>query len=153
MSASPSGRWDLAQLNIARLSAPLDSPQLAGFVAGLEPINAVADAAPGFVWRLQDDSGDATAIRPWGEDVIVNLSVWESVEALRGFVFGLSHAASLKRRREWFGAYGSASLVLWWVPRGHEPTLEEARVRLDLITASGAGPGAFTLRSPYAAPS
>ncbi len=153
MNPSPTGRWDLAQLNIARLSAPLDSPELADFVAGLEPINAVADAAPGFVWRLQDESGDATALRPWGEDVIVNLSVWESVEALRGFVFGLAHAAALKRRREWFGAYGSASLVLWWVPRGHQPTLEEARLRLDLITASGAGPGAFTLRSPYAAPS
>jgi hypothetical protein len=153
VSESRSRRWDLAQLNIARLSAPLDSPELADFVAGLEPVNAAADAAPGFVWRLQDESGDATALRPWGDDVIVNLSVWESVDALRGFVFGLAHAAVLKRRREWFEAYGATSLVLWWVPSGREPTLEEAHVRLDLITRSGPGPGAFTLRTPFASPS
>jgi Domain of unknown function (DUF3291) len=153
VSESPSGRWVLAQLNVARLTAPLDSPELADFVAALEPLNAVADAAPGFVWRLKDDSGDATALRPWGEDTIVNMSVWESVEALRAYVFGLEHAAVLKRRRSWFEQYGSASLVLWWVPRGHEPTLDEAKVRLDMVTADGAGPGAFTLRSPYAPPS
>lgn len=153
MSETTSTRWVLAQLNVARLSAPLDSPQLADFVAGLDPVNAVADAAPGFVWRLQDDSGDATSIRPWGEDTIVNLSVWESLDALRDFVYGSDHAAVLRRRREWFEAYGSASLVLWWVPRGHEPSLEEARVRLDMVAADGAGPAAFTLRSPYPPPS
>ena len=143
----------LAQLNVARLLAPLDSPELAGFVEALEPVNAVADGAPGFVWRLQDDAGDATSLRPWGDDVIVNMSVWESVEALRAYVYGLEHAAVLRQRRSWFEAYGSASLVLWWIPQGHEPTLEEAKVRLDMVEADGPSPVAFTLRSPYAAPS
>ena len=153
MTSSPSGHWVLAQLNVARLVAPLDSPELAPFVAGLAPVNAIADGAEGFLWRLQDESGDATALRPWGDDVIVNLSVWESVGALRDFTFGLWHGGYLKRRREWFQPYGSATLVLWWVARGHQPTLEEAKARLDLLTSSGPGPAAFTLRSPQAPPS
>ncbi|HYN74815.1 MAG TPA: DUF3291 domain-containing protein, partial [Candidatus Limnocylindria bacterium] len=141
-----------AQLNLARLSAPLDSPQLADFVASLEPVNALADAAPGFVWRLKDDSGNATALRPWGEDTIVNLSVWDSVESLRAFVFGADHSAVLRRRRQWFGPYGTPSLVLWWVPSGHRPTMEEARERLDLLTATGPGADAFTLREAHGPP-
>jgi Domain of unknown function (DUF3291) len=153
VSESPSGRWVLAQLNVARLVAPLESPELADFVAALEPVNAVADAAPGFIWRLQDEDGDATSLRPWGDDMIVNMSVWESVEALRSYVYAPDHAAVLRQRRSWFEPYGSASLVLWWIPRGHEPTLEEAKVRLDMVAADGAGPGAFTLRSPYSPPS
>jgi hypothetical protein len=150
----------LAQLNIARLLAPLDSPQLADFVAQLDEVNAIADAAPGFVWRLQDASGNATAIDatsmqvgadPPGDGVIVNLSVWESVEALRSYVFGAGHVEVLRRRREWFAPMASAYVVLWWVPSGHRPTLEEAHARLELLDASGPTQDAFTLRTPFPA--
>ena len=144
--------WHLAQLNVARLLAPMDSPQLAEFVAALDAVNAVADAAPGFVWRLQEESGNATGLRPWGDDVIVNLSVWESAEALQAYVFRTSHADVLRRRREWFEPYGSAHLVLWWVPRGHVPELDEARERLELVNQVGPSPEAFTLRQPYDPP-
>ncbi len=144
--------WQLAQLNVARLAAPLDSPRLAGFIAGLEPVNAAADAAPGFVWRLQDESGDATAIRPFGEDIIVNLSVWESVEALAGFMYDDTHAGFLRRRREWFVPFGGPAVVAWWVRAGHRPTLLEAKGRLDSLTEQGPSERAFVLRSPYPPP-
>lgn len=145
--------WHLAQLNVARLAAPLDSPQLADFMAGLEPVNAKADSAPGFVWRLQDESGDATGYRPWGDDVIVNLSVWESVEALTTFMYDSAHAGVLRRRREWFLPFGGPAVVAWWVPVGHLPRLEESRQRLDSLTEHGPTPRAFVLRSPYPPPS
>src|SRR3954451_152203 len=116
--------FHLAQLNIALPVEPLDAPALAEFVAALEPVNAAADAAPGFVWRLQTEDGDATGVRAFGDDrLIVNLSVWESLEALRAFVYGdVTHLAVLRRRREWFDRLESF-LVLWWVPAGHRPTV------------------------------
>src|SRR5258706_590158 len=123
----------LAQLNVARAVAPLDSPQLADFVAQLPTINALAEASPGFVWRLVGEDGqDATSLRPLGEDTIVNLSVWESVEALSAYVYRSRHLDVLRRRREWFvPAGGQAYLVLWWVPAGHRPDLTEAIARLE----------------------
>src|SRR6185437_50621 len=102
-SAQEKRGYELAEVNIARLLAPLDSAQLADFVAGLEPINALGDAAPGFVWRLQDEAGDATSIRPFDDDwIIVNLTVWTSAETLRAFFYNDDHRAYLRRRREWF---------------------------------------------------
>lgn len=142
----------LAQLNIARLLEPLESPRLADFVAALDEVNAVADSAPGFVWRLQSESGNATDIRPWGDDVIVNMSVWESVEALRAYVYDPAHAAVLRRRRDWFSALGAPHLVLWWLPVGHLPDLDEAHARLELLERVGPSVEAFTLRSPFAVP-
>ena len=143
----------LAQLNIARLIEPLDSPRLAGFVALLPVVNAVADAASGFVWRLVDaDGADATQLRPFGPDWIVNLTVWESVEALREFVYRGSHLEPLRRRREWFHVADEAYAVLWWVPAGHIPTMDEAAERLAKLRGNGPGPDAFTLREPYPAP-
>ncbi|MFI5101044.1 MAG: DUF3291 domain-containing protein [Actinomycetes bacterium] len=139
----------LAQLNVARLLEPLDSPRLADFVAALDEVNAVADAAPGFVWRLQTESGNATDVRPWGDDVIVNMSVWESVESLRAYVYGPEHAAVLRRRREWFSVLGTPHVVLWWVPAGHVPDLVEAGARLAGLERDGPGPEAFTLRVPF----
>src|SRR5690242_16279329 len=128
----------LAQLNIGVLTAPLDSPQLADFTNNLAAVNALADASPGFVWRLADDSGTgATSLRPFGPDVLVNMSVWESVEALRGFVFRTpEHLGQLRRRREFFQPYPDGPYqVLWWVPAGHVPTLEEAGERLAELAA------------------
>ena len=152
MRGSPP-RHHLAQVNIARLLAPIDSPQLAGFVAGLEPVNAMADAAPGFVWRLQDGSGDATAIRPYDDErVMVNLSVWESVEALRTFVRSEEHVAYLRRRREWFARMDEAIVALWWVRAGEIPTVAEAKDRLALLERMGPTPAAFTIRNAFPAP-
>ncbi len=149
---SGSTTWHLAQLNVARLTDPIDSPELADFVAALDPVNEVADAAPGFVWRLQDESGDATGIRPFGDDIIVNLSVWESVDALTAFMYGEAHAGVLRRRREWFEPFGAPAVVAWWIPAGHRPTAEEARDRLERLTRDGPSAEAFTVRSPYPAP-
>src|ERR1017187_3029867 len=105
------GTQHLAQCNIARLRAPLDSPTLAGFVAALEPINQLADRAPGFVWRLQTEAGDATAIRAFDDDMmLVNMSLWESVEALASFVYSQPHRATMQNRREWFERTAEAYL-------------------------------------------
>lgn len=135
----------LAQVNIARLLEPLDAPRLHDFVAALGPLNALADAATGFVWRLQTDDGDATAIRAVDDDmVIVNLSVWTSVEVLAAYVYGAEHLAVMRRRREWFTRPWSHHLALWWVPDDHRPTPLEARERLEHLERCGPTPQAFT---------
>jgi len=145
-------KFELAQLNIAVLKAPLESPVMAEFVANLDRINAVAEAAPGFVWRLQTDDGDATALRPLGENVLVNMSVWRDVAALNHYVYKSAHLEVMRRRKEWFERMAQAYLVLWWVPRGHRPTIEEAKQRLDLLRADGPTPRAFNFRSAFLAP-
>lgn len=142
----------LAQLNIARLLAPLDDPRLADFVANLDRINALAESAPGFLWRLQDDSGSATAFRPFGEDVIVNMSVWTGRQALFDYVYASDHALFLKRRKEWFAMPEEAHLVLWWVPAGHRPDLAEADARLAQLRQRGPTPDAFTFKRFFGPP-
>jgi hypothetical protein len=143
----------LAQVNLATLRAPLDDPALAGFVAELEPVNALADGHPGFVWRLQTEDGDATAIRPFDDErVIVNLSVWASLEALRGFVYAGRHLEVLRRRREWFHRMDDPIVALWWVPAGTVPTVAEAKERLGLLARLGPTAGAFTFRAPFPEP-
>ncbi|MGA9161318.1 MAG: DUF3291 domain-containing protein [Actinomycetota bacterium] len=145
--------WHIAQVNVALLRAPLDAPELHGFVALLEPINALADSSPGFVWRLQGESGNATGIRAFDDErIIVNLSVWETIEALGLFVFASRHNEVLRRRREWFEKMAEAHLALWWVPAGTLPTVEEAERRVAMVRDRGALPEAFTLREPFPAP-
>ena len=146
--------YHLAQLNVGLVRAPTDSPQLADFMAGIDPVNAAADATPGLVWRLQDGDGPgATALRPRGPDFMVNLSVWEGLEALRDFVYRNGpHLDFMRRRREWFHRMGEQHLVLWWVPAGHIPDLDEALSRLDLIRSDGPNPLAFNFHEPYPAP-
>ena len=146
--------YHLAQLNVGLARAPTDAPELAGFMAGIEPVNAIADAAAGFVWRLQDGDGPgATGLRPRGPDFMVNMSVWESLEALRDFVYRNGpHLDFMRRRREWFHRMAGEHLVLWWIPAGHMPSLDEALSRLDLLRSAGPGPMAFTFREPYPAP-
>jgi hypothetical protein len=142
--------FHLAQVNVARLSAPLDSPQLADFVVNLEPINAIADASDGFVWRLQTETGDATALRFMDDDwLIVNMSVWESLEALRSYVYRSRHADVLRRRQEWFDRMVEAHVALWWIEAGTLPTLDDAQERLLRLRADGPTPDAFTLKQPY----
>jgi hypothetical protein len=144
--------YQLAQLNIARLLAPIDSPTLADFVANLDRINELAESSPGFVWRLKDEAGDATAIRPFGDDVIVNMSVWKDVDALKNYVYYSGHLDVMRRRREWFERLVKAHMVLWWVPKDHIPTVEEALQRLDTLREKGPTKDAFTFREPFEAP-
>ncbi|MEU5594884.1 DUF3291 domain-containing protein [Streptomyces sp. NPDC020298] len=142
----------LAQLNIARLRHPLDDPRTTPFVELLDPVNTAADGAPGFVWRLvEEGAADATALRPAGEDVIINLTVWESQEALWDFTYRSGHLEVMRRRREWFERHVEAHLVLWWVPAGHLPTTGEALERLADLQAHGPSPRAFTFASSYTA--
>jgi heme-degrading monooxygenase HmoA len=143
-------RWHLAQLNVGRLLAPVESPAGEGFRAQLEPVNALADTHPGFVWRLQTETGNATDIRPTDDDLfLINMSVWESIEALRAFTYTTAHVHVLKERRSWFEQHASAHLVLWWVPAGHIPTIEEAMDRLERLRRDGPTAAAFTFRTPF----
>ena len=144
-------RWHLAQLNVGRMVAPLEAPQIEGFRTQLDPINALADADPGLVWRLQTAAGNATDIRPTEDDLfLINLSVWRSIEALRAFTYTSGHVQVLRQRRSWFEQLASAHLVLWWVPAGHIPTIDEALDRLDRLRRDGPTPAAFTFRTPFA---
>lgn len=146
--------FHLAQVNVALLREPIDSELLEDFVADLDPVNAAADAAPGFLWRLQTEDGDATSIRAFDDDrIIVNMSVWESVEALADYVYrDAGHRAVLTKRRKWFHKVAEAHVVLWWVPAGHVPTVEEAEERLGFLRAHGPTPVAFTFKHRFAPP-
>jgi len=150
--------YELAQVNIARLLAPLDSAELAGFVSALDPVNASADEAPGFVWRLQTEDGNATAIQAFEWDaegspgVIVNMSVWTSIEALADWVYGPVHREVLLQRRNWFERVTEATVALWWVPSAYRPTTSEAERRVRHLRAHGPTPFAFTFRHNFRPP-
>jgi hypothetical protein len=147
----PSG-YQLAQMNIARARAPLDSPVMRDFVELLPAINALADVSPGFVWRLQTEDGNATAIRAYDDPLIlVNMSVWTGLAELREYVFHSSHAYALRRRRDWFERMEHPA-VLWWVPAGHRPHPLEGKARLELLAAVGESPEAFTFKLPFPPP-
>lgn len=139
----PTPHFHLAQLNVARLLAPLDDPLLADFVQALDRINAVAEASPGFVWRLR-----GTVAYPGDAMVLPNLSVWHSVESLRAFAYRSDHVEIFRRRAQWFEPPREAHAVLWWIPAGHEPSLEEAIARLEYLRAHGPSPHAFTFAKP-----
>jgi hypothetical protein len=144
--------FHVAQVNIALPKAPVGSPLLADFMALLDPINELADASDGFVWRLQTDEGNATSIRPFEDErLMVNLSTWESVEALRRFVYRSVHVEVMRRRREWF-EHMRLYMALWWVPAGHVPSVEEAKDRLAHLREHGPTPHAFTFREPFGTP-
>ncbi|MFD2574084.1 DUF3291 domain-containing protein [Spirosoma soli] len=141
----------LAQLNISRMLAPdISHPIMADFVAQLDVINGLAERSDGFIWRLKGDGNSATDIRPFDDDrIIVNLSVWESPEKLQTFVFKSMHTEVMKDRRKWFEKPTQMTTVLWWVPDGRIPTVEEARERLEQLNANGPGPLAFTFREVW----
>lgn len=149
--------WELAQVNIARMLEPLESELLKDFVANLDPVNAEADNAPGFIWRLKSEDGDATSIRAFEWDtngsagVLVNMSKWESLESLKDYVYKSGHVAVMRRRFEWFHKVAEATTVLWWVPAGHIPTTAEAEQKLLLLREAGPTPEAFTLRASFGA--
>lgn len=140
-------RFHLAQVNIARMREPLESVLMAPFVARLDEINALADRSAGFVWRLQED-GNATYLRPYDDDrILFNLSVWESAEHLKDYVYRSSHAELLRQRRDWFEHFDGAVLALWWVPAGHIPSIDEAKKRLAHLEEHGPSQYAFTFRT------
>ena len=147
-------RFHLAQVNIGRFRAPIDDPIMDGFRNALDPVNALADASPGFVWRLQTEDGNATAVRPYPADdlMAVNLSVWESLESLQRFVYKSHHVHTLRGRSQWFEPIEGPILALWWVPAGHIPTVAEATERLAHLKDHGPTPHAFTFRTPFPAP-
>ena len=143
--------FHLAQINTARLRAPLQDPSMSEFVDGLKLMNELADRSPGFVWRLADENGDGSIFAPADPRTIYTLSVWESLEHLRQYVYQSAHLDYLRRRRDWFVPGGSA-MVLWWVDAGHIPHITEGLQRLALLGAHGPGPRAFTFRQPFPAP-
>ena len=146
--------WHLAQINIGRLRAPIDAPEIADFANNLDPINALAEASPGFVWRLQDESGNATGIRFDPDPLLaLNMSVWESIESLEAFVRKTAHADFFKRRREWFERMGEAYMTLWWIEAGHLPSIEEGVERLDHLRTHGPTAHAFTFGQSFSPPS
>lgn len=142
----------LAQLNIAVMKEPLESPLMADFVASLDRINALAESAPGFVWRLQTEDGDATALRPLGEDTLVNMSIWRDLASLSDFVYKSAHVEIMRRRREWFERMPQAFTVLWWVREGYRPTLLEAKAKLEWLRQHGASLAAFDFRQAFPPP-
>ena len=146
-------RFHLAQANIGRIRAPLDDPIMEGFRTQLDPINALADRSPGFVWRLQTEDGNAMAIRPYADErMAINMSVWESLETLQQFVYASAHVGPLRDRKQWFEPIEGPIQALWWVPAGHMPTLDEAKARLALLKERGPSPDAFTFRAPVPSP-
>ena len=143
--------YHLAQVNIARMLAPLEEPLMAGFVARLDEINALADRSPGFVWRLQTEAGNATYIRPYEDDrIIVNLSLWESAEHLKEYVYRSAHAELMRGRNQWFEKFDGPYMALWWVEAGHIPTVEEAKERLDHLHKHGESEFTFSFKRVYA---
>ncbi|GGP21234.1 DUF3291 domain-containing protein [Silvimonas iriomotensis] len=145
-------QYQLAQLNIGIAKGPIDSPVMADFVANLDRINALAESSPGFVWRLKDDAGNATDLRPYDPDTLVNMSVWQDVDALRHYVYHTAHTEIMSRRREFFERMPESYLVLWWVEAGHIPTTEEAKERLDCLRRHGPTAFAFTFKQAWPAP-
>ena len=145
--------YHIAQLNIARALADLEDESMSGFVNRLDEIKALAERAPGYVWRLQGEEGDATALRVFQDPMlIVNLTVWESLEALRDFVYRSSHAELIRGREAWFDKMGDAYMALWWVPAGEIPTVEQAKSKLQHIRRHGPTPEAFTFGKSFEPP-
>jgi hypothetical protein len=145
--------WHIAQLNVGRTVAPSDSPELADFMAALDRINALAESLPGFVWRLQSSGGNATDILVSQDPrFLVNMSLWSSVDSLFEFVYRSGHTEVMKRRREWFEKATQAHQVLWWIPAGHIPTVQEALERLEHLRREGPTERAFSFSRRYPPP-
>jgi hypothetical protein len=144
------GKLHIAQVNIARIRATLDDPSMAGFVARLDEINALADRSSGFVWRLQTPEGNATSLRPYQDErILVNMSVWESIEALKGYVYRSAHTELIRARAEWFEKFTGVYQALWWVPVGQLPGVDEAKKRLAHLEVHGPTAFAFTFQKPF----
>lgn len=147
-----SAKFHLAEVNVGRLRAPIDHPMIKDFADNLDRINALAESSPGFVWRLKGDGNNATDLAIDGDPLFIpNLSVWEDIPSLGAYVYRSGHVEIMRRRKEWF-EHMDTYMALWWVPVGHEPTVEEALEKLTLLKAHGPTPAAFTFKTPFPAP-
>ncbi len=145
--------FHLAQVNIARARFPIDDPGMADFMSQLDAINALADQAPGFVWRLQDDSGNATNFQPYDDPrMLINLSVWKSVDALFEFVYKTGHSEVMRRRYDWFEKPNAPHMCLWWTPADEHPTTLDGTTRLLHLSQYGPTANAFTFKERFSAP-
>ena len=145
--------YHVAQINIARMIAPIDDPIMADFVAQLAPVNALADSSPGFVWRLQTDRGDATSIIDLDDEmIIVNLTVWENMEALREFVYKNAHYRILRDRKRWFEKFDGPYYAIWWIPAGHLPSVAEGKQRLEYLRQHEDSAYAFSFKNVFPEP-
>ncbi len=145
--------YHIAQINIGRVRAPVTDPIMAGFMARLDDINALADETPGFVWRLQTDEGNATALRPYEDDnILLNMSVWETPEQLREFTYRSAHSGVMRQRKAWFERYEGPYMALWWVKAGHIPSVTEGVARLDHLRAHGESAYAFSFAKLFPPP-
>jgi|SRR5450631_3620552 hypothetical protein len=145
-------RYFLAQVNIGKIKAPLESDEMSGFVNNLERINELAENSAGFVWRLKEDNNNATSIKVFEDDyMLINMSVWESIESLYQFVYQSAHVDYLKRRKEWFEKMTEMYTALWWIPEGHTTTTAEAIERLMHIRRHGETPHAFSFKKKFTA--
>lgn len=154
-SSSEEPRFQLAQMNTARFRHPMDHPDMVGFVEMLDPVNHQADSAEGFVWRLTDEeSNNATSITYYENDplLLVNISVWDNLEALRNYVYRTSHVDMVKRRHEWADAMEEVYIVLWWVPAGHRPSVAEGDAKLSTLRDAGPTAEAFTFGRSFPPP-
>ncbi len=142
--------YHIAQINIAQAVAPMDSKIMEGFVGRLDEINALADSSEGFVWRLQDEGGDATSIQAYdNSNIIINMSVWNNITHLKSFVYKSAHVELIRDRDAWFSKIAAFHMVLWWIPVGHIPTVEEGKEKLDVLEKNGPSPRAFTFAKSF----
>ena len=146
-------KFHIAQMNTGRILAPLDDPIMHGFMSRLDDLNALADRSPGFVWRLQTEAGNATYFRPWEHDdrLLLNMSVWETIEALKDYVYKTAHAEIMRHRAEWFEKFRGEFIVLWWVPVGHRPSIDEAKKRIAHLNQYGPTEFAFNFKVTFPA--
>ena len=148
-------KFQLAEINVALMKGiNINDPVMKEFVDNLDRVNALAESSEGFVWRLKDESSNnATSLNPYDdEQILINLSVWESIEALENYAYRTFHAEIFKRRREWFQTFGKVNMAMWWIPEGQFPTLEEAVEKLDYLQKNGSSELVFDFKNKYLPP-
>jgi hypothetical protein len=147
-------QFQIAQINIGRINGVnIEDPIMKEFVANLDSINALAENSKGFVWRLKDDSNNATNLNPCNdEQIIINISAWETIEDLENFVYRTVHSNFLRRRKEWFQSFGKAYAAMWWIPAGQFPTIQEAMEKLDYFQENGPSKTVFDYKNKYPQP-
>ncbi|WP_298346049.1 DUF3291 domain-containing protein [uncultured Algibacter sp.] len=143
--------YHLAQVNIAKRLAPMDDPIMQDFINNVEKINAIADEAEGFIWRMQDEDKDLGAEIFQDDTLLINMSVWESLVSLFNYTYKSGHIEVFKRKKEWFSKMKMVHMAFWYIPEGYEPTFQDAKQRLDYLNKYGDTPYAFSFKSKFSA--
>lgn len=148
-------KYHIAEINIAKMKGVnIGDAIMKEFVENLDTVNQIAEKSEGFIWRLKDENNNATSLNPYNDvQIIINVSVWESIETLENFMYRTFHSDFLKRRKEWFNAFGTAHTAMWWIPEGHIPTLQEAVEKLDYLQKNGASINSFDFKNKFPPPS